>query len=58
MSEETKYTIALSETKTYEDGFADGYSRAWQECWEYFRELSAAEVVKEKTNPTKGQADE
>ena len=37
-----KYTFftTTTELSTYQDGFADGYSRAWQECWEYMRQLS------------------
>ena len=37
------YQIKFTETPepSYMDGFADGYSRAWQECWEYMREISS-----------------
>ena len=33
-----KYNISMSETLTndYLDGFSDGYSRAWVECWNYW----------------------
>lgn len=51
MSDETKapnqypqYKIEYAQTAlTYEDGFADGYSRAWKECWEHMRQLAQAE---------------
>lgn len=33
----------------YQDGFADGYSRAWQECWEYFRTNFIKDAPKEET---------
>lgn len=32
------YKITYSTQRTYEDGFADGYSRAWVDCWNLFTE--------------------
>lgn len=54
-----KYNLTMSEhvVKSYEDGFADGYSRAWLECWDYMRDYIANncqkdEVKIEKKNET------
>ena len=47
MTNSPSYTLKMSDERTYEDGFAEGYSRAWQECWEYMRELTQAEIKDE-----------
>lgn len=48
---EYKVTLNYSETPTYMDGFADGYSRAWQECWERMRQIAQEECLKEEPKP-------
>lgn len=45
------YQIKFSEVPepSYMDGFAEGYSRAWQECWEYMRELVQKEAAESES---------
>lgn len=40
---EYKMTLNYEETPTWQDGFAEGYSRAWQECWEHMRQIAQNE---------------
>jgi hypothetical protein len=35
------FNLTTETVRTYEDGFAEGYSRAWKECWQHFIDLSA-----------------
>lgn len=46
--DEVKYNITMQEhiEPDYRDGFADGYSRAWQECWEFMRSIASECTVK------------
>lgn len=45
VADDIKYNITMSAhtTQDYMDGFADGYARAWQECWDSFIEKIHAE---------------
>lgn len=55
MDDEIKYQVSMKADVelTYEDGFADGYSRAWQECWEYFRATFSREEFKKEEEEVK-----
>lgn len=48
--DDSQYTLSVKEEVdlTYEDGFADGYSRAWQECWERMRQIAQTECTEPK----------
>lgn len=47
----TTYTIKMSHEKTYAEGFGDGYSRGWLECWDYLRDKFASEVDTSEPKP-------
>ena len=54
ISDDIKYNITMQakDTLTYEDGFAEGYSRAWQECWDFMIEkMNEDSFKKEKPEP-------
>lgn len=44
----------MSEDKNYDDGFAEGYSRGWIECWDYLRENFRDMISKENKENPKG----
>jgi hypothetical protein len=57
---EPRYSLKVSEespTPDYMDGFADGYSRAWIECWEHMRQIAQDETEKqlEPKEPVKNE---
>jgi hypothetical protein len=54
-TDSTEYKISVTETHepAYIDGFADGYARAWKECWDYMRIL-----IEEQTEPKPSEAGE